>query len=300
LPQQQKLKSLRLRAIRSARFFSRGVRRHRMRLLQYIYPRGALPDFLIIGAMKCGTSTLFQMLTQHPGFVPPIAKEITYFNNPGVYRHGERWYRAHFPSERVLQRHARFLGYRPVTGEATPAMSVPMYAENAARMLPHARLVVTLRNPVDRAYSHYQHMLHHMIPERLEFRAALERESALLDAGLSITRGNFSEQAPLLLRFGYLNRGRYALELEYWLRYFPRDQFLFLNFDAWERQPEDAAARVARHVGLPEHRFKALQVNKGVYRQPLPEDCSEWLTDYYRPWNKRLFTLLGEDWGWPC
>lgn len=127
-------------------------------------------------------------------------------------------------------------------------MSTPMYAENAARLVPDARLVVTLRNPVDRAYSHYQHMRHHLKPEELDFRAALKGEQALLDAGLTITPENFQELAPLLLKFGYLNRGRYALELEHWLRYFPRDQFLFLNFDTWKRRPEEAAARGLRGV----------------------------------------------------
>lgn len=270
-----------------------------MQILQYVYPRGALPDFLIIGAMKCGTTTLFDMLTQHPGFLPPVIKEIQYLNNPTVYRRGERWYRAHFPAEKTLERRGLALGYRPVTGEATPSMSSPMYAENAARLVPDARLVVTLRNPVDRAYSHYQHMLHHARPERLGFREALERERALLDAGCTITPDSFREQAPALLKFGYLNRGRYALELEHWLRYFPREQFLFLNFDTWKHRPEAAAARVARHVGLPQHRFRKVQANRGNYWQALPEDCRAWLTDYYRPWNRRLYALLGEDWGWP-
>ena len=165
-------------------------------------------------------------------------------------------------------------------------MSTPMYAANAAALVPEARLVVSLRNPVHRAYSHYQHMRHHAMPERLSFRAALEREQALLDAGLTISEENFSELAPLLLKFGYLNRGRYALEIAHWLRYFPREQFLFLNFDAWKNSPEEAAARIARHIGLPDHDFHSLLANRGTYRQPLPRDCEAWLKDYYRPWNR--------------
>lgn len=296
----QELESLSLRIKRSGAYLRRRALSQRIRILQYVYPRGALPDFLIIGAMKCGTTTLFEMLSQHPGFEAPITKEIQFFNNPNIHRRGERWYRAHFPSEKTLQRRTRQLGYRPVTGEATPAMSSPMYPENAARLVPGARLVVTLRNPVDRAYSHYQHMLHHARPETLGFSQALQREEALLEAGVTLTPGNFRAYAPLLLKFGYLNRGRYALELEHWLRYFPREQFLFLNFDAWKQQPAQAAARVAQHLGLPENAFHQLQANRGIYRQPIPADCEVWLTDYYRPWNRRLFQLLGEDWGWPC
>ena len=268
-------------------------------LRQYLMPPGVLPDFLIIGAMKCGTTTLFEMMSSHPGVEAPVTKEIQFFSQPKNYARGERWYRAHFPSERRIHERAEVLGYRPQTGEATPAMSVPMHAENAVALVPSARLIVTLRDPVERAYSHFQHMRHHAIPERRSFFEALQAEQQLLKNGVTVNAENFSRTRQPLVKFGYLNRGRYALELEHWLRHFTREQMLIINFDAWKHEPEQAAAQVTEFLGLPSHDYQARRSNRGVYPEPMPANCREFLTEYYRPWNRRLFELLGEDWGWP-
>lgn len=293
------LLSLQHRTRRLRAFTRRRLRRRGMSLKQHLFPPGVLPDFLIIGSMKCGTTTLFHMLSTHPGVEPPATKEIQFFNQPWNHARGEGWYRAHFPGEQRMQRLAGQLGYRPLTGEATPAMSVPLYAENAAALVPGARLVVTLRNPVERAYSHFQHMRHHPRPERRGFAEALEAEQRLLEEGIRLNADNFRQYGGALVKFGYLNRGRYALELEHWLRFFPREQMLILNFDAWKREPEQAAARVTEFLGLPPHPYQARRSNRGVYPEPMPADCREFLTEFYRPWNRQLFDLLGEDWGWP-
>lgn len=278
----------------------RRLRAYRMDLAKYYRRDCVLPDFLIIGAMKSGTTTLFHMLRQHPGFLPPLAKELQYFHQPRNFRRGEAWYRAHFPRQSQVDAARAQLGYRPVTGEATPAMSAPGYARHAAALVPHARLVVTLRNPVDRAWSHYQHMRRNMLPEKLDFGSALAREQDWYARGLELTTDNFATLGPRLHKLGYVKRGQYAEQIEEWLRHFPREQFLFLNFDAWKSEPVAAATRIAEHVGLPAHSFQAAAANTGGYGEAMPEQCREYLTEHFRPWNARLFNLLGVDWGWPC
>ena len=288
---------------RARRWIVETPRRYRIYRMEYrkLFRRdGVLPDLLIIGAMKSGTTTLFEMLAQHPGFVPPEVKEIQFFNHPRNRARGEAWYRAHFPRRGQMDQLAGVLGYRPVTGEATPAMSVPFAAEQTARLVPDARLVVSLRNPVERAWSHYQHMRRHPLPERASFAEALERELAYLNDGVKLTPENYHRMAPLLHRFGYVNRGQYAEQLERWFAHFPREHFLFLNFDQWVNDPASATARIAEHVGLPEHEFEVTVANPGRYRSSMPEDCRERLTEHFRPWNRRLFDLLDESWGWPC
>lgn len=261
---------------------------------------GVLPDFLIIGAMKSGTTTLFASLCQHPGVLPARVKEVQFFSINKNYNRGERFYRAYFPTEQALSVASAALGYRPLTGEATPTMSLQAYAERAALLLPQARLIVTLRNPVDRAFSHYRHMCRNAIPERRSFETALRSELALIERGVRITEKTPRHERRALHKFGYLNRGYYAEQLIHWLCHYPREQLLILNFDEWKRDPTSAAGRVAAFLGLPRHDFEPVSLNEGGYREPMSPATHAWLTEHYRPHNRRLFDLLGEDWGWPC
>lgn len=280
------------------RFVSRRLRPYRMAGLQWLRPGGVLPDFLIIGAMKSGTTTLFNTLTQHPGFIAPVVKEVQFFNNPRNFKRGEGWYRAHFPTARKIQSQAERLGYRPLSAEATPAMSNPLYAVNAARLVPQARLIVSLRNPVDRAWSHYQHMRRHPIPERNDFAQAIQNDLAWRRQGLQLTADSPRHLFSKLVKRSYVQRGYYVEQLEHWLRFFPRRQFLILDFEQWKRDPPAAARRISRFVGLPGHPFQARKFNAGGYREAMPADCRALLEAHYRPFNRRLFKLLGEDWGW--
>lgn len=277
----------------------RRLRPRGMEIYKFFHRDGALPEVIVIGAMKAGTTTLFEMLCEHPGFLPPIAKEIQFFNNPRNFARGVGWYRAHFPSTASLDSRSRRLGYRAITGEATPAMSVPMYARNAARVVPNARMVVSLRNPVERAYSHYQHMRRHPLPERSDFATAIERDLEWHRQGLMLTPENHRKLASRLIKRSYVQRGHYAEQIEHWLRFFPRKQFLFLNFDQWIRDPADSLNRIVRFAGLPEHDFSPRRANSGHYTRAMPRQCRELLTEHYRSHNRRLFELLGEDWGWP-
>jgi len=278
----------------------RRLRVQRMRVKRLVRPGGALPDFLIIGAMKSGTTTLFQMLTQHPACLPPVVKELQFFNQPHNYARGEAWYRAHFPTRKTMTAAQQSLGYPPVTGEATPAMSFLPYADRAADLVPQARLIVSLRDPVERAWSHYKHMRRHPVPDRASFSEAIDRELRLLEEGVTLRDENYREMAPLLHKFGYLNRGHYADQLEHWFSRFPREQFLILNFEEWKKNPAEAADRITEHLGLPRHAYQARKANEGGYRSSMPEDCRDRLEAYFRPKNRALFDLLGEEWGWPC
>jgi hypothetical protein len=106
--------------------------------------------------------------------------------------------------------------------------------------------------------------------------------------------------APKLVKRGYVHRGHYAEQIEHWLAFFPRERFVFLNFDDWKRDPGLAADAIARHAGLPAYPFGDHRANVGGYIEPMPEDCRERLIAHYRPHNRRLFELLCEDWGWPA
>src|SRR5581483_1042107 len=114
-----------------------------------------LPDFLVIGTVKSGTTTLHGWLSGHPFVEPAVRKEVHFFDY--AYFRGVDWYRSHFPSECARDAFVREHGRPFVTGEASPSYISHEWAPSRiARVVPEAKLVVALRNPVDRAYSHYQ------------------------------------------------------------------------------------------------------------------------------------------------
>ena len=133
---------------------------------------GALPDFFIIGAKKCGTTFLYHLLGQHPHVEAAKKKEIHYFDHH--FSKGNDWYRSHFPPPTWKE------GRRSITGESSPYyLFHPHAARRMAGVVPRARLIVLLRNPVDRAYSHY-HQEAGRGHEPLTFEEAIEAEEARL------------------------------------------------------------------------------------------------------------------------
>ena len=259
-----------------------------------------LPDFLVIGAMKCGTTSLFHYLQQHPGISEPSIKEIHFLNNPKFYRFGESWYRSNFPTQQAMDELSSQLGYKAVTGEATPAMISNFYAINAHKHLPHARLVVVLRNPVDRAYSHYHHMRRNIFGDPLSFWDALQAEGKRTAADLKLNEEQPEKAGSMHKRYTYAKRGMYIEQIEYWLKFFPREQLKVFHFDDLVTRPGEVCNAVCDFLELPNYEFDTREMrNTGHYTEPMEERCREYLTQQFRPYNRRLFEFLGEDWGWP-
>jgi hypothetical protein len=133
---------------------------------------GGLPDFVIIGAHKCGTTSLYHSLTRHPHVEGAATKELEFFNRH--FDKGIEWYRRCFPRPRWKD------GRRSITGEATPYyLFHPHAAKRMAEVVPRARMIVLLRNPVDRAYSHYHHRTR-LGRETRSFEEAIEAETTRL------------------------------------------------------------------------------------------------------------------------
>lgn len=247
-----------------------------------------LPDFLVIGAMRCGTSTIHGYLAQHPSIVlAAYRKEVHYFD--WNYGRGEAWYRIHFPAVLRARRAAR--GGGPIlAGEVTPSyLFHPAVPGRVAGLLPGARFVVLLRDPVDRAYSHYQKSVRDG-RESLPFDDALEREEERLAADPDFGGAAWTH-------FSYQARGRYAEQIRRWFALFPRERFLFLQSGEMFRDPAAVCDRVFRFLGLPSVDIVPEHRNAGVYEAMRPETRSR-LAAAFRPHNEALYELLGTDFGW--
>jgi hypothetical protein len=240
-----------------------------------------LPSFLIIGAQRGGTTSLFEYLCQHPGVCRPIEKELQFF----TYRFGRGvdWYRSHFPTQAAAAGRLAF--------EATPYyLFHPEAPGRAASVLPEARLVALLRNPVDRAYSHHRHNVLRGT-EKLSFEQALDAESERLQQSSRNGEDTSSQK-----RHSYVARGHYAEQLARWLEVYPREQLLVLFSEDLYRNTDETYGRVLRFLDLSPHRLPEYEVHtRGAGRSgpPLSTSTRARLEEVFAASNARLADLLG-------
>ena len=256
----------------------------------------SLPDFLIIGAQKSGTTALYYYLIQHPGIIPPRIKEIHYFGNPSNRMKGPYWYTSHFCTVSYKKSLERTLGYPPVTGEATPYMHKPYLPKYVHELLPSAKLIAIFRDPADRAYSQYNHQCRHG-------REQLSFEDAIMQSPVKIPEEQMNDEWLYHnnnLR-SYITRGLYADHLERWYEYFARDRILIINSNEFFSKPEEILNNVLEFLNMPEYNFdiKRLSKNAGNYTSKMNEKTREYLYSIFKPYNRRFSELTGLDFGWP-
>lgn len=256
-------------------------------------PIRTLPDFVIIGAQKCGTSFLYQLLVQHPHVKPAFGKEVHYFDLN--FRKGANWYRSYFP---LRMRNSR----KYITGEASPYyLFHPHAARRASTVIPDARLIVLLRNPVDRAYSHYQHQVKRgkgEARETLTFEEAIEAEERILPREVSkMLQDEYYESASHRTR-SYLSRGKYIDQLLVWSSFFRRKQMLVLKSEDLFNDTANTLERMLDFLGVPHWAPETYSIpNKREYTDVSPL-IRQRLDEYYKPHNQRLYEYLGVNLGW--
>ena len=265
---------------------------------------GALPDFLVIGVGKGGTTFLYHLLTQHPLVEPAVAKEPRFFDR--LFEEGVEWYRRFFPRPRLKD------GRRTITGEATPYLNHPLAPERVAQVVPQARLIALLRNPVDRAYSRYNQLVRHGLETRTfeEFvavqRAWLETRTSeeivevqkrrLLETSQHGYRADVDDAA-----FGDLYKGVYVDHLLRWSEYFSKEQMLVLKSEDFFGSPAETLKPVLDFLGLPEWEPGTSQLQKKRNTREyegMDPATRRRLEEYFEPHNRRLYEYLGKDFGW--
>jgi hypothetical protein len=256
-----------------------------------------LPDVVIIGAAKAGTTSLFGWLVDHPYVRGPRHKEVNYFSH--YHYRGDDWYRQHFPSARERDAFTAEHGRPFLTGEASPSYLVhPWAPERMARLLPDVKLIVQLRNPVDRAYSQFQ-MRRRDGEEPLDsFEAAVDAEEERLAEEHERMLRDSRYSSYDVACWSYLMRSRYAEQLERWFEHFPRERFHVLALETLAADPQAELDAVHAFLGLSAHRPDSLRARFAFDYDPLPPETRRRLDDYFRPHNERLYELLGTDFGW--
>jgi hypothetical protein len=239
--------------------------------------------------MKGGTTSLFQYLAGHPQINPPFRKEIKFFDLH--YGQGLGWYRAHYPLKAKMTNGT-------VTGEATPYYIFhPLAATRIAKDLPTIKLIAILRNPVERAYSHYNHMVR-VGREKLSFEVAIDKEDQRL----------FQEEEKIIadpeystfnhLHYSYKARGRYVEQIRNWLGLFPKWQILFLSSEELYENPSATYERATAFLGISEWEPEKFRTFKQGEYDGLSAESRKRLSKYFEPYNQQLYELLDIDFGW--
>jgi hypothetical protein len=202
------------------------------------------------------------------------------------------WYSSHFPEQKWREEQ------RVLTGEASPYyLYHPHAARRVAATVPDVKLIVLLRDPVERAYSDYQHKAREGRDE-LDFQKAIETEEERLRGEREKMLEDEDYQSPEYRRFSYLSRGVYVDQLKEWHELFDRDQLLVLESGELFDDPHKTFGRMLEFLGLPNRRPEISDVrNEGEY-EPLDPSIRRRLEEYFEPHNRRLYEYLGKDFGW--
>ena len=255
------------------------------------------PDFLIIGGQRCGTTSMYRTLREHPAVLPPVLhKGVHYFDTS--YDRGMAWYRAHFPLEATARRVERRTGVRPLTFESSPYyMFHPLAAARIAEDLPGVKVVVLLRDPVERAYSAHAHELARGF-ETEDFETALDLEESRLQGEVEriLTEPGYTSHGHQ--HHAYLQRGRYAEHLERLEGIFGRDRMHVVDSHLFFTEPEPVYDGVLEFLGLPHTGYPAFERHNARPRSPMSESLQARLEEHFVPHDERLTEWLGRPVSW--
>ncbi|MDR6225282.1 sulfotransferase domain-containing protein [Desmospora profundinema] len=250
----------------------------------------SLPDFIIVGGQKCGTTSLYNYLINQRYIVPAKTKEVHYFDVR--FSQGLSWYKDKFPlSDRRKKR-----GF--ITGEASPYyLFHPYAAKRAADTVPKAKIIVLLRNPVDRAYSHYHHQVRRG-KESLSFEKAIRNERARthMEQRRMLRNKNYNSSKHRL--YSYMARGIYLNQLKRWRKHFPKQQIMIIQSEDFYKNTNAVLKRVTRFLGVPYKALKTTKPYKSASYEPMHPKTRRMLVHYFRPHNRQLYRYLGTDFGW--
>jgi hypothetical protein len=256
-----------------------------------------LPAFLIVGAQRSGTTSMYRTLSQHPAVVKAVwHKGVHYFDTD--YARGPGWYRAHFPLRARARRAASGTGTAPVTFESSPYyMFHPLAADRISRDLPGVKLLVLLRDPVERAYSAHAHELARGY-ETEPFATALELEPGRLAGEAERIMADPGYVSHSHQHHAYRGRGQYIEQLERLAHLLGRDRIHVVDSSDFFTEPEPAYKAVLEFLGLPHLGDAVFERHNARPRSPMPDGLRAELAEHFRPYDDRLAEWLGWEPSW--
>jgi hypothetical protein len=235
---------------------------------------------------------MYRALSQHPAIVKPVLhKGVHYFDT--AYDRGFNWYRAHFPLKALARRAAHDAGAGPVTFESSPYyMFHPLAAGRIHRDLPDVKLLVLVRDPVERAFSAHAHELARGF-ESEPFERALELEAARLEGEAERLAADPSYVSGSHQHLAYRARGQYIDQLERLQAVFGRDRIHVADSGDFFANPKTTYDAVLDFLGLPRSGYPSFDRYNARPRSPMSATVRAALDQHFRPYDERLAAWLG-------
>lgn len=257
------------------------------------------PDFIIAGAQRCGTTSLFRALCNHKAIIPNVlgAKGVHYFDTS--YHRDVSWYFAHFATQAERNRRSDQIGQRAIVGEASPYyLYHPAGAERMAKTIPDAKIIVMLRDPVKRAISHHLHMVWEGHESVKNLNHALDLESDRL-AGLEqrlLADPSFVSRAHQ--HYSYMDRGHYVDQLERLYNHFDPKNVLIIATEKLISDSKTTLPMIQKFIGLePDPEIELEKRNASSKFEPQPDTLKR-LSDEFSESNKRLGEFVDAEIPW--
>ena len=246
-----------------------------------------LPNFIIIGTVRSGSTSLYYNICEHPSVLTAAYDEIGYFDSN--FHLGTNWYRSMFPTQKEMKKVKKETGIS-ITGEDTPFYFWKKEAcQRIFHLLPHVKIISIFRNPVDRAYSNYNLGIR-FGTEKSSFEDSIDNEMKCLE------KNTFRECIDR--RQSYLSKGMYEKQVKNWLEVFPREQIHFLSTEEMERNPVKTLQKIFNFLEISDYKIQNPQKQKSADYKKMNLKTRELLSEYYRPYNKKFFGLIKQEFDW--
>ncbi len=257
-----------------------------------------MPNFIVAGGSRCGTTSLHRALMTHPGILPPILnKGVHYFDID--FLRGENWYRSHFPLSAVADRRTASVPNAPMCFESSGYyMHHPLAAERIAQTLPGVRLVVMLRDPIERAYSAYKHEFARGFETVDSFERALELEPGRLAGEVAKIRANPGYVSHAHRHQSYVDRGQYVQQVRRLIDLFGPNRVHVMFSEDFFATPEQEYERLLSFLDLPIVHAPAYEQHNARRRSPMAEATLSRLTAHFEPYDAALADVLGRTPSW--
>lgn len=265
--------------------------------------RRTLPDYLIIGTKRGGTTSLYNYLLRHPGVMRMFPESRDLKSTDFFFRRGEHsvgWYTSHFPTTSERTRLASRLGYQPVCGEASPYYCWdPRIASYAREVAPDIKAIMLVRDPVRRAWSHFQERVQNGV-EPLTFADALRAEDDRLEGERERMASNPGYYSTAFDWYSYRSRGEYLPQIENWLKHFPASQLLVIRSEDLYADTQNTFDRVSTFLRLPTMQMPTRKTFNATWRtkDDVPAEARGILARHYAEHNERLAQFLGRQMDW--
>jgi len=246
-----------------------------------------LPDFIIIGTVRSGSTSLYYNICEHPSVLSADYDEIGFFDSN--FHLGIEWYRSMFPTKKEMENVKKETGFA-ITGEDTPFYFWKKEAaERIYDMNQNSKILSIFRNPVDRAYSNYNISVIAKT-ENLTFEDAIDEEIDFL------SKHSFRESVDR--RRSYLAKGIYEEQIKIWMEIFSKKQIHLLSTEDMSDNPQNTLQGIFKFLDIPQYEIKKPQKQKANTYEKMKSQTRDRLLDFYKEHNEKFFKIIEKKFEW--